>query len=331
MSDVVILDVAHGNCALVRSTGAHCVIDAPTGALLLNTLEDLGVSCVEVAFISHADKDHIAGIIGLLSSKTIKLKRLFLNPDSQKQTKIWRHLLAAVKVAERHGSCEVITSLTTTMPGQVSIGEVSVHVEAPSASFALAGSGSKDAKGRSITSNSISAVLRLKFGDRPSVLLTGDLDEIGLDDAIEHDSDLSAETMVFPHHGGLPNSSDTSAFVNKIMDAVAPGMVIFSNGREMHNNPRSEVLQPVLKMGCGIACTQLAKRCHKTPLFGDAHLEVHRAQGQLSGASCGGSMTIELANSARRIVSAHNAHQAFIDENVAAPMCRASRQTRDGT
>lgn len=324
MSDVVIFDVAHGNCALVRSQDAHSVIDAPVGALLLNTLEDSGISCVDVAFISHADKDHIAGVISLLSSKTIQLKKLFLNPDSQKQTRIWRHLLAAVSVAERQGSCEVIPTLTTTMPGTVPVGDVSIRVEAPSASFALAGSGSIDAQSRHITSNSISAVLRLNCDDSPGLLLAGDIDEIGLDDALNYDRELTAETLVFPHHGGLPSSSNPPAFVSKLMNAVKPSLVIFSNGREKHNNPRPEIVAPVAQTGCGIACTQLAKNCNQSPVFQSAHLEEHRAQGQSVGASCGGSMTINLADSGKRMVSAHDAHQSFIDEAVETPMCRIS-------
>lgn len=322
MSDVVVLDVAHGNCSLVRSQGAYCVIDAPLGALLLNTLEDMGISSIDVAFISHADKDHIAGVIGLLSSTTIQLKKLYLNPDSQKQTKIWRDLLAAVSVAERQGNCEVVTALTTTMPGVVTVGEVEIRVEAPSASFALAGSGSKDEQGRHITSNSISALLRLTYGDRPGILLAGDIDEVGLDDALSYDRDLKAQTLVFPHHGGLPASSDTAAFVDRIMSAVSPSLVIFSNGRGKHDNPRPEIVSPVAQTGCGIACTQLAGRCSGSPIFDSGHLEPLRAYGQDKGACCAGSMTIDLGDNGRRPASVERAHQKFINAAVDTPMCR---------
>ena len=322
MSDVVVLDVGHGNCCLVHSQAAYCVIDAPLGELLLNTLEDLGITCIDVAFISHADKDHIAGIIGLLSSKTIQLKKLYLNPDSQKKTKIWRDLRAAVKVAERQGSCEVVSTLTTTTPGSVTVGDVVINVEAPSTSFALAGSGSNDDKGRHITSNSISALLRLKHGDSPGILLAGDIDEVGLDDALNCHRDLAAQTLVFPHHGGLPAASDATAFVNQIMDAVNPSLVIFSNGRGKHENPRPEIVLPVAQAGCRIACTQLAKNCSKSQKFDDSHLESHRAHGRPTGACCAGSITIDLANGGRRYATMELAHQEFIDGAVETPMCR---------
>jgi competence protein ComEC len=322
MSEVIILDVAHGNCSLLNSRGLYCVIDAPIGALLLNTLEDMGISCIDVAFISHADKDHIAGIIGLLSSATIQLKKLYLNPDSQKRTKIWRDLRAAVSVAERQGTCEVITTLTTTTPGTETIGDVAIQVEAPSNSFILAGAGSKDNQGRPITSNSISALLRLKHSDNAGILLAGDIDDVGLDDALNSGRDLTAHTLVFPHHGGLPDASNIAAFVDRIMSAVHPSLVIFSNGREKHDNPRLEVVSPVIQTGCGIACTQLAKSCSKSPTSARSHLEPHRAHGKPTGASCAGSITIDLANGGRRLTSIELAHQKFIDDVVETPMCR---------
>ena len=330
MSDVIVFDVAHGNCCLIRSEGECGVVDAPRKALLLNTLEDMGIDCVDVAFISHADKDHIAGIIGLLVSKTIKLKKLYVNPDSQKETKIWRSLCAAVRVAEREGSCEVITTLNTVTPGSVQIGEIDVTVLAPSSAFVLGGSGSTDEHGRKVTSNSISAVLRLSGGEQPSLLLAGDIDEVGLDDALGDERDLSAQTLVFPHHGGLPASSEIDSFVDTIMDAVRPALVIFSNGRGQHDNPRREIVSPVAGRGCAIACTQLAKACGKPVVPKDAHLEPYRAQGQINGASCAGSMTIALSGEGCRPQPFHVAHQKFIDEAVETPMCRSVVAGDDG-
>ncbi|MXP27671.1 MBL fold metallo-hydrolase [Porphyrobacter algicida] len=330
MSEVIVFDVAHGNCCLIRSQNAHAVIDAPCKALLLNTLEDMRITCVDVAFISHADKDHIAGVIGLLTSESIELKKLYLNPDSQKDTRIWRQLRAALKVAERQGKCEVILSLTTVMPGIVSVGEVDVRVEAPSNSFAAGGSGSTDERGRRITSNSISAVLRVTTGEHPGLLLAGDIDEVGLDDALENGRDLTARTLVFPHHGGLPASSDATSFVETIMRAVTPSLVIFSNGRGKHDNPRPEIVGPVARTGCGIACTQMAHACNQSVIFKREHLEPHRAQGQEHGASCAGSMTIDLSGDGRRLASKHSAHQKFIDDAVETPMCRPAPPETDG-
>ena len=52
MSEAIIYDVGHGNCTMVHSNGEYAIVDAPIGALLMNTLQDLGISKVVAAFVS---------------------------------------------------------------------------------------------------------------------------------------------------------------------------------------------------------------------------------------------------------------------------------------
>jgi beta-lactamase superfamily II metal-dependent hydrolase len=321
MSEFIILDVGHGNCAILRDSGVAVVVDAPTGGLLLDTLDDLGIDTVHSAFISHADKDHIAGILSLLTSERIKVERIFVNPDAAKRTVIWRDFLAAVSVAHRSGTCVVKTSVSSTEPGTVKVGNVSIDVVAPSPSLALAGAGGETSDGRKITSNTLSAVLRVSENGAEAVLLAGDLDEIGLDDATAHGADLSASLLVFPHHGGLPGG-DPKAFAMKLIGCVRPDSVIFSNGRYRHDNPRQEIVSATVSVGCSVACTQLSDRCNPGPIEGErSDLENVRAIGR-PGKCCGGSMTIDLAAGARRPDEATKRHAEFISESVATPMCR---------
>lgn len=46
MNEVIILDVGHGNSAVVSSEGDLAIVDSPTGGLLLNTLEHLPIILV---------------------------------------------------------------------------------------------------------------------------------------------------------------------------------------------------------------------------------------------------------------------------------------------
>lgn len=324
MSDVIILDVGHGNSAIVRSEGHHAIVDSPVGGLLINTLEDLDIDKVQAVFISHADRDHLAGILALLTSPNIHVERVFVNPDSQKKTKIWRDFLAAVRVAERQGGCVVETSLTTTTPGRVELGSVLINIVTPSSALSLAGVGGRDEHNRHITSNSLSAALGIKVGSDRGLLLAGDLDEIGLDDAIKHEADLQAGVLVYPHHGGLPGaSSSSSSFSAKLLSQVQPETVIFSNGRGLHDNPRPEVVDAVLNEQCTIACTQLSKRCCADDTENaQNHLERIRSRGLRDAQSCAGSISIKLGGGARRIVEAEIRHREFIDTSVPSPLCR---------
>lgn len=329
MTSVTLLDVGHGNCAIVHASGATAVIDSPIGSLLLDTLEDMGVDTIAVAVVSHADKDHIAGILSLLTSNRVRVERVYVNPDGQKRTKVWRDFRHAVAVAERKGTFEVMTSLSTTTPGIIRLGDAAITVISPSAALALTGVGGETSDARVVTANTLSGVLRIDAGDGgKGVLLAGDMDEISLDMATAADADLSANVLVFPHHGGLPGSSDPAAFAAKLLDVVKPQSVIFSNGRGRHDNPRPEIVGTVRERGCAIACTELSERCHAEAIDTVAHLEPIRAHGKHTGACCAGSVTLKLGPIAARIPTADNLHQNFITGEVASPMCRGGASAR---
>lgn len=328
MSEFVVLDVGHGNCAIVRDHGAVAIIDAPTRSLLLDTLDDLGIDTVHTAFISHSDKDHLSGILALLTSSKIKVEQIFVNPDAVKETKAWRDFLMAVSVATRKGTCAVRTGLSSSQPGRVDVGDVRIDVVAPSPSLALTGVGGRTKGGRTVTANSLSAVLKVSENGAAGALLAGDLDDVGLEDAIDHRAHLSASVLVFPHHGGLPGGA-TAEFASRLLQAVKPETVIFSNGRGRHDNPKPAMVEAFRSAGCSVACTQLSERC-SAPTIEDRRtdLENLRADGRPRGRSCAGSMTISLPEGAQRPAEAVAQHAAFVRNRVASPLCRIDQAGR---
>lgn len=319
MTALTILDVGHGNCAILRSQGAVAVVDSPIGSLLLDTLRDLGIAKIDAAFISHSDKDHLAGIVALLTSEDVVVDRLYVNPDAGKNSAVWADLIAAVSVAQKRGGCAVSNSLTSAVPGQVSIGDATIHVVAPSAALSLRGVPGIMPDGAVVTANSLSAVLRVETAAGHGVLLAGDLDEIGLADAIEHGADLGARILVFPHHGGSPGD-DVEAFVTRLIDAVRPESVIFSNGRNKYDLPLRSVVDAVVAAGCSVACTQLARACSNTQIAGE-HLEEVRAHGRRAGHSCAGSISFDLQSGAARPEDAIARFNTFVNDQVPTPMC----------
>ncbi|SRR6266566_2439412 len=81
--ELIVLDVGHGNCAILRDTEAVTVIDCPPGTILLDTLEQLEISTVDHVLISHADIDHIGGLPTLLENVTVR--NVYINPDAEKK------------------------------------------------------------------------------------------------------------------------------------------------------------------------------------------------------------------------------------------------------
>jgi beta-lactamase superfamily II metal-dependent hydrolase len=303
LSSITLLDVGHGNCAIVQDGEKTAVIDCPTGTLLLDTLENMEIETISVAIVSHADKDHIAGILSLLTSDRVRVERIYINPDSQRRTKIWEAFRIAAQVTEKKGSCEIVTSLSSTTPGVIVLGSITITVVSPSVELALAGVGGLTLEDQPISANTLSAVLRIEKDPGDGVLLAGDMDQVSLDNALKLSKNMSARVLVYPHHGGLPGAGDASAFVSQLLNAVQPKSVVFSNGRGRHNNPRPEIVASVRQSGCSIACTQLSKRCQPQAVDATAYLEPIRALGKTVGACCAGSITLMLDGGAARLAS----------------------------
>src|SRR3546814_14093122 len=120
------------------------------------------------------------------------------------------------------------------------------------------------------------------------VLRDGVMHDIGLDQSLAAVVVLSANVFVFARQGGLPGGSDPAAFARKLLDAVKPRSVIFSNGKGRHDNPRPEIIAPVREWGCTIACTQLSERCQAAAVDNTGYLErsEERRVGQESVSRC---------------------------------------------
>ena len=69
--EVVILDVGHGNCAILQDTNAVTVIDCPPPSTLVDTLERLGIDTIDHILISHSDLDHAGGLPNPLDEITV--------------------------------------------------------------------------------------------------------------------------------------------------------------------------------------------------------------------------------------------------------------------
>src|SRR5438105_928876 len=85
LPELLILDVGHGNCAILRDTEAVTIIDCPHSPVLFQTLMQLGIDVIDHVLISHADVDHIGGLIDLLEMYTVR--NIYINPDAEKKSR----------------------------------------------------------------------------------------------------------------------------------------------------------------------------------------------------------------------------------------------------
>ena len=264
---LVVLDVGHGNAAVLHDEGGTVVFDTGKGATVGRHLQQLGIKKVQALFLSHADEDHIGGAVTLLLAGEVQIAEVFMNSDATKQTLVFEQLRYALAEANvRHGTkIDRRLATSTSFPRM----GISIEVLHPPDAIVMSGVGGKPKGGRKLTSNSMSAAIRISRGAKSSVLLGGDIEYDCLDGWKAKAVQPTAAVLVFPHHGGLPDTSDSSEaelFAFELTKLVCPEVVIFSNHRTKFNkpNPRDEILTAISKASGTIqlVCTQLPQRLH---------------------------------------------------------------------
>lgn len=323
---IAIIDVGHGSSAVIADTGGVNIVDTGPGSALLEFLDDEGISDVNAVLISHADKDHIEGLIGLLSAGVVKVKKVCLNTDSQKSSRLWQDLLIALSIAEEQQKLQFETSLTTNHSGQFDMGDVHVQVIAPSNYLASRGPGSTDKKERPLTVHSVCAVIRLVYKGKGIVALPGDIDIVGLENLVESaKEDLHADLLAFPHHGGKPGHDNMTKFAGIVCTVFSPKSVVFSTGRGQHSTPQPAIVSAIrtaLK-DVRLLCTQLSMRCAENiPKAVPTHLAKSYARGRQNNKCCAGTIIIDLRTGTDIALPILKDHQAFVDKVASAPVCR---------
>src|SRR5436305_1974399 len=321
---LVILDVGHGNCAVLQDSKGVAVIDTGLGNTLEIYLREEGIDRIDVVLISHADQDHLGWLSSLVAGGGVGSGRVRLNTDSVQGSKIWDDLLYELNQLDQEGSLDFQPSLTREDSGAYDQGSVEIRVLAPNTYLAGKGPGSRDRRGRRIRTNTLSAVLRLSEGGKPLALFPGDLDEIGLANLDCPAEDLNAPLLVFPHHGGRVGKKGLDDFVRVLCERVKPKMVVFSIGRGRHGTPLPEVVAAVRRRveGVWIACTQLSEHCaSELPKAHPRHLNREFAQGREGSKCCAGTLVIDL-DGGKGLLPIYGDHQAFIDLVAPSALCR---------
>ncbi len=325
---IVILDVGHGNATVIEVGTEVVVVDTGDRTSLLEFLTQEKIARIGAIYLSHADRDHIGGLAQLLASKEVRVDEVYLNTDSMKNSASWDDLLFELNAADNKGELKFTPALTVDNGRLFKDGRVNVEVLAPSKYMAARGPGAKDRDGRTIDTNSISAVLRVLQDKDPILLRAADIDEVGFDDLLRNQKDISARVLVFPHHGGTAGRGNVLSLAENLRNAVKPRVVVFSIARGRDKHPRPDVVAHVRDNwnDCWIACTQLTRHCAKNrPKEEPRHLARVFADGRSQHRCCAGSLLIEL-DGTEAMLPARVVHQRFISDNAPTALCRTPAQ-----
>lgn len=293
------------------------IIDAGPGGTLLEFLYTHRVAEIKYVFVSHADSDHIGGLVGLFSGATVPIRDLYVNPDRARNTKQWRRLVYAMG-----GKANSYLELTSKQPSKLKFAGLEIEILSPSQDWAALG---RDRSGNRLRPNTLSAVIRLIKDGRPVVLLAADMDQLVLDEWLRTGRKVEADILVFPHHGGRPGRGNPADFARDLCRLVKPRTVIFSTGRNArYLNPRPDILSAI-RSGlpeARILCTQLSVNCAATaPAHLPGHLSAEPALGKTDKACCAGTISVDFTQSISNVNPERGAHVEWLQANVPDALC----------
>lgn len=325
-SRLTVLDVGHGSCVVIESGGSVHLVDVGPTTGCLEYLRQQGRTSVGHILLSHADADHLQGLLSIIAVGSIEVGSVRANTDAAKGSEVWNALAWELDQADRQRRLELEVALTE--GDVVPIDDASrLVVLAPRKYLALRGPGATDDSGRRIHTNTISAVIRYEYRGKAVALLPGDIDSLGLEHLVQTGQDLRAKLLVYPHHGGHAGGSDAldESFAERLCDLVRPELIIFSIGRGRSGTPRPDIVSAIRRTlpSVRIACTQLSEHCaDKLPSPPPTHLADAFAAGRQRNRCCAGSVVVELLEPILVAPSADD-HRAFIIRAAPTALCMA--------
>jgi beta-lactamase superfamily II metal-dependent hydrolase len=294
---LAILDVGHGNCAVIMVLDWVAVVDAGPKIWLEKFLATHEIMVVNEVLLSHPDRDHIAGLVQLLASRKATVRRVWVNEDVEKDTDLWSDLVCELNKADNARELVFERVLTRDSSGQCAHGPVEIEILHPTARLLDFYRRRDHPKGIRLSGHSINAVVRVVRNNKPVVILFGDLDQTGFSELSELGLDLATPIAVFPHHGGGTGNSDVASFTRGLCAAVRPNTVVFSNGRGVHDMPDPNIVTVVREYlpRARVVCTQLSLHCaDAVPPEDPSHLSTLSARGREQGWCCAGSILVSL-------------------------------------
>ena len=233
---VDVLDVGHGDSIVVRTPrGRILLIDSGTREAgqfrVLPWFRYHGISRLDGLFLTHPDEDHIGGAPLLLEE--LQVARLLTNgvQDDTMSARAISRLVAA------RGIPDIVVALGLRLEGEP---EIRIEVLHPPRGLV---------PGAAPDSNDNSVVLKLTKGS-VSILLCGDLEEMGVPWVLQHAASLRATVLQVPHHG-----SRLGEVGKRFFDAVHPEVAVLSVGR-VHHLPAQETLDAVARTGARLYSTR---------------------------------------------------------------------------
>ncbi len=229
-------DVGQGDAILIEEPGnIQILVDGgPSNAILSKLGSEMpwGDKTIELVVITHPDKDHVSGLVDVLSRYKVKS---ILGTWDENQIAEYQEIKNMINE-------KGINKLEAQAPQRIRLaGNSYLDILYPLEI--------KHEKTGVTNANSI--VVKLVYGQN-SFLLTGDLESGGETELIYKSVDLKADVLKVGHHGSK-GSSD-----GKFLSAVNPKIAIISVGKNNYGHPANEVLDSLQRIRAQVLRTDMS-------------------------------------------------------------------------
>ena len=251
---ITCLDVGQGDCSLLQLPGGlNCLIDGGSlseDGVWQYTIEPAikyyGIRKLDYVFLSHADQDHINGVMDFLTEYQpgfgganihgISLGCLVLPPAADKSD-----FQDFISVASEKG----IPVMRMEDGGEI-VAALKESGESPSWRICCLSPQRVSLTG---DRNEDSMVLLVEFGSF-RMLFTGDLEKEGEDRLVDLEADLKTDVLKVGHHGSAGGTGE------EFLEKTAPLTAVISCGENnRYGHPSPETVQRLTDAGCEILKT----------------------------------------------------------------------------
>lgn len=226
---IAYLNVAQGDSILLRDPdGFTILIDGgkpAAGPTVVNYIKSRGISTINVLLATHADSDHIGGLITVLQDNSIAVQRVLYNGYAG-STATWTNFVTAA--ANRGLALEAAQ-----FPETLHLGALTVWVMNPAS-----GLGNPE-------TNDASVVLKVLYGAK-AFLFTGDISSTIEAAVIARQTPLAADVLKVAHHGSAYSSSPD------FLASVQPDDAVISVGVNSYGHPSADTIARLEEAGAAV-------------------------------------------------------------------------------
>jgi competence protein ComEC len=261
MTDVVLafLNIGQGDCtvAVDRPSGEGLLMDCPPGrdSQVVAALREFGATRLKLVIASHQHLDHLGGIYAIATSfptEQVSMNQATHVPADASEAKKLRATLRAIRGLQRAG----VTLAEPRAGEHGAVGELRWKILAPDFSQLLHAQATSDA-------NHASVVIKISAAGF-DVLVSADADAASWEAICLRESNLSADVLQIPHHGGVMSPSLGGMSLTKLLEIVGAQTHVISVGSSNgYGHPAASTLETLRShVGLGnLLCTQLNAIC----------------------------------------------------------------------